>query len=303
MSNLSRREWHGLVLGGLASGLIPRSAFAAGKIDSKVKGVQLGAQSYSFRDRPLDGAIEGMKAVGLGSIELWSGHVEPRADGQKLDDAGRKKAREEARKFRLETPLARFHEIGAKFKAAGIDVYAYNYSFRDDYTDEEIARGFDMAKALGAKVITASSNQNTTPRIDAAAKKHKMRVGLHNHSRLDPNEWATAADFEKAMASSSEFICVNLDIGHFTAANQDAVAFLNKHHDRVVTLHIKDRKRNDGDNVPFGQGDTPIKDVLALLSRNKWTIPANIEYEYKGADTVAEVRRCVDYCKQALAAS
>lgn len=291
------------MLGGLASGLIPRSAFAAATIDSKVKGVQLGAQSYSFRDRPLDGVIEGMKAVGLGSLELWSGHVEPRTDGQKLDDAGRKKAREDARKFRLETPLARFHEIGAKFKAAGIDVYAYNYSFRDDYTDEEIARGFDMAKALGAKVITASSNQNTTPRIDAAAKKHKMRVGLHNHSRMDPNEWATAADFEKAMASSSEFICVNLDIGHFTAANQDAVAFLNKHHDRVVTLHIKDRKRNDGENTPFGQGDTPIKEVLALLSRNKWAIPANIEYEYKGADTVAEVRRCVDYCKQALAAS
>jgi sugar phosphate isomerase/epimerase len=289
------------VLGGLASGLLPRSASAAGHINSKVKGVQLGAQSYSFRDRPLEGVIEGMKAVGLGEIELWSNHVEPRVDGQNLDEAGKKKAREDARKFRLETPLARFHEIGDKFKAAGIDLYAYNYSFRDDYTDAEIERGFEMAKALGAKVITASSNQNTTPRIDAAAKKHKMRVGLHNHSRVDPNEWATAEDFEKAMAKSSEYICVNLDIGHFTAANQDAVAFLQKHHGRIVTLHIKDRKRNEGETVPFGQGDAPIKEVLGLLSRNKWAIPANIEYEYKGEDTVAEVRRCVEYCKAALA--
>jgi sugar phosphate isomerase/epimerase len=299
MSNLSRREWHGLVLGGLASGALGRKAFAG--IDSKVKGVQLGAQSYSFRDRSLDAAIEAMKAVGLGSIELWSSHVEPRVEWQKLDDAGRKKAREEARKFRLETPLSHYHAVADKFKAAGIDVYAYNYSFRDDFSDEEIARGFEQAKALGAKVITASSNQNTTPRIDAVAKKHKIRVGLHNHSRLDPNEWATAADFEKAMASSSEYICVNLDIGHFTAANQDAVAFLNKHHGRIVTLHIKDRKKDDGPNMPFGQGDSPIKEVLALLSKNQWPIPANIEYEYKGDDTVAEVRRCVDYCKQALA--
>jgi sugar phosphate isomerase/epimerase len=301
MSNLSRREWHGLVLGGLASGLLPRPAFAAAKIDSKVKGVQLGAQSYSFRDRPLEGVIEGMKAVGLGEIELWSGHVEPRVDSRNLDEAGRKKARDDARKFRLDTPLSHFHAIGDKFKAAGIDLYAYNYSFRDDYTEAEIERGFEMAKALGAKVLTASSNQNTTPRIDAAAKKHKMRVGLHNHSRIDPNEWATAADFEKAMAGSSEYICVNLDIGHFTAANQDAVAFLQKHHGRIVTLHIKDRKRNEGETVPFGQGDAPIKEVLGLLSRNKWAIPANIEYEYKGEDTVAEVRRCVEYCKAALA--
>jgi sugar phosphate isomerase/epimerase len=301
MSNLSRREWHGLVLGALASSLLPRAARGAGLIDSKVKGVQLGAQSYSFRDRPLEGVIEGMKAVGLGEIELWSGHVEPRIEWRNLDESARKKARDDARKFRLDTPLSHFHAIGDKFKAAGIDLYAYNYSFRDDYTDAEIERGFDMAKALGAKVITASSNQNTTPRIDAAAKKHKMRVGLHNHSRVDPNEWATAADFEKAMAASSEYICVNLDIGHFTAANQDAVAFLDRHHDRIVTLHIKDRKRNEGDNVPFGQGDTPIKEVLALLARNKWPIPANVEYEYKGEDTVAEVGRCVQYCKQALA--
>src|SRR6185503_11189526 len=119
MSNLSRREWHGLVLGGLASSLLPRAARGADRIDSKVKGVQLGAQSYSFRDRPLDAAIEGMKAVGLGSIELWSGHLEPRVEWQKLDDAGRKKAREDAKKFRLETPLSHFHAIADKFKAAG----------------------------------------------------------------------------------------------------------------------------------------------------------------------------------------
>jgi sugar phosphate isomerase/epimerase len=289
------------VLGGLASSLLPRAAFGAGKIDSTVKGVRLGAQSYSFRDRPLEGVIEGMKAVGLGEIELWSNHVEPRVDWQKLDETGRKKAREEARKFRLETPLARFHEVGDKFKAAGIDLYAYNYSFRDDFTDTEIERGFEMAKALGAKVITASSNQNTTPRIDAAAKKHKMRVGLHNHSRVDPNEWATAEDFEKAMAKSSEYICVNLDIGHFTAANFDAVAYLKQHHAHITNLHIKDRKKDQGDNVPWGTGDTPIKECLQLLKKEKWPIPAMIEFEYKGVGPVEEVKKCYAYAKQALA--
>jgi len=94
---------------------------------------------------------------------------------------------------------------------------------------------------------------------------------------------------------------VNLDIGHFTAANFDAVDFLDKHHSRIVTLHIKDRKKNQGDNVTLGEGDTPIKPVLQLLKKKQYRIPANIEYEYKGADTVAEVRKCLDYCKQALA--
>jgi hypothetical protein len=67
-----------------------------------------------------------------------------------------------------------------------------------------------------------------------------------------------------------------------------------------VDLHIKDRNKKH-DNLPFGQGETPIKEVLLLLSRNKWKIPANIEYEYKGADAVAEVSKCYQYMKAALA--
>jgi sugar phosphate isomerase/epimerase len=50
-----------------------------------------------------------------------------------------------------------------------------------------------------------------------------------------------------------------------------------------VTIHIKDRKKNQGDNMPLGQGDTPIKEVLQLLKTNRWNIPANIEYEYGGS--------------------
>jgi sugar phosphate isomerase/epimerase len=302
-SKLTRREWHRLVLGGLgASALASTARGAAKKINSRFHGVLIGAQSYSFRDRPLDKAIEAYAAVPLGEAELWQGHVEPRTDSARLQQmsAGEKAAdREALRKWRLTTPLATFHAIGDKFRAAGVELYAYNYSFQDSFTDAEIDRGFEMAKALGAKVITASANQKTVARIAAAADRRKMRVGMHNHSRIDPNEFATAEDLEKAMATSP-YICTNLDIGHFTAANQDSVAFLKKHHDRIVTLHIKDRKRDQGDTTPFGEGDAPIKEVLRLLKQNKWPIPANIEYEYKGGDSGEEVRRCLAYCKKAL---
>ncbi len=291
MSDLTRREWNKLALGAAAASAWPFASSAAGKPNSKIKGVQIGAQSYSFRDRSLDEAIKAMVEIGLSSCELYSGHVEPK-------DLNR----EDRRHWRLTTPISYFMLIGEKFKKAGIDLYAFNYSFKDDFTDEEIKRGFDMARALGAQVITASANVNTAKRIDVYAKQFKVRVGMHNHSNIRPNEFATAEDFAKAMEGNSEYICINLDIGHFTAANFDAVDYLTKHHDRIVTLHIKDRKRNQGDNVPFGEGDTPIKPVLELLMKNKWKIPANIEYEYKGADTVSEVKRCYEYCKKALGA-
>jgi sugar phosphate isomerase/epimerase len=280
----SRREFSKLALAA-----IPAARAFAG-IDSQVHGVQLGVQSYSFRDRSLDEAIKGMVEVGLGECELFAGHVEP------------KMPRADLRKWRTTVSMDEFRNVRKKFDDAGILLYAYNYSFRDDYTDEEIARGFEMAKALGVGIITASSTLTVVDRVDREASKNKIRVGFHGHSDTKhPNEFSTPETFEKAMAGHSPYINVNLDIGHFFAAGFDPMDFIEKHHERIVTIHIKDRKKNNGENMPFGQGDTPIKPVLQLLEKKKYTIPANIEYEYKGADTVGEVKKCLEYCKEALA--
>ena len=278
---LSRRDFSSLMLA---------APLAAAKVNSTINGVMLGAQSYSFRDRSLDEAIRGYQEVGLQYVEMYSGHIEPR-----------KASREEVRKWRTSVPLKEIEAVRKKFDQAGLTLYAFNYSFRDDFTDEEIARGFEMAKALGVKRITASSNVTTAKRVDPFARKAKIHVGMHNHSNIKPNEFARPEDFAEAMNGTSDYIVINLDIGHFTAAGFDAVDYLDKNHSKIITLHIKDRKKNQGPNVPFGEGDTPIKEVLQLLKTKKLKIPAMIEYEYKGEDTIAEMKKCVDYCKKALA--
>jgi sugar phosphate isomerase/epimerase len=193
-------------------------------------------------------------------------------------------------------------DVRKKFSEAGIRIYALNYSFRKNHTDEEVLHGMEMAKALGTKYITASSTVDQAPRLNELAKKSGVYIAMNNHSNLkDPNEYATPESFGKAMEGNSQ-IRINLDIGHFTAADFNAVDYLQQHSAQIVTLHIKDRKKNQGANVPFGEGDTPIREVLQLLRTRKWNIPAMIEYEYKGADTVEEVRKCFEYCRKALLA-
>jgi len=301
----SRRDFGKIVLAA-----VPVSA-ALAKINSKVGGVQLGVQTYSFRDLPHDGIIDtvikAMTDIGLGECELHSPMVEPAGtDGGprgKQNDPARQKAREELRKWRL-SPAAMDHckTVHKKFDDAGIVVHSFNYSFKDDFTNEEIDRGFDMAKVLGAKVITASTTLPVAQRVVPFAEKHKVVVAMHGHSNLiDPNEFAKPESFTKAMAMSKYFK-INLDIGHFWAAGYDPVEFIQSHHEHITNLHIKDRKKNQGENVPWGQGDTPIKAVLVLLKEKKYPIPAFIEYEYKGTGTPQqEVKKCFEYCKAALA--
>ena len=278
--------------GRIALAAVPLAAARAAKIDSKVKGVQLGAQSYSFRDRPMDQAIAAFKEVGLGECELYQGHVEPAGTGEG--------AREELRKWRLTTPLENFTKVRKLWNDAGIELYAYNLSFNNSFTDEEIDRGFLMAKAMGVKAITASSTLDAAKKVAPFADKHKIQVAMHGHDNVtDPQQFAKPESFAAALEMSKYFM-INLDIGHFVSAGYDPVEYLTQHHDRIVDLHIKDRTKAHG-NVAFGQGETPIKEVLQLLKKNQWKIPANIEYEYKGADTVVEVKKCFQYMKDALA--
>jgi sugar phosphate isomerase/epimerase len=289
---ISRRDWLHRVGSGIAvAAIVPGHAALFGQTPGARRGrVTLGVQSYSFRDRPIDAAVAAMQQLGLTSCELWQGHVEPRGV-----------ARDEMRRWRETVALDEFRALKDKFDRTKVRIAAYNISFRDDYSDAEIERGFDMTRALGADVITASASTDVVPRVASVAARHKIRVGMHNHSRVDPSEFATPESFTTAM-KAGPYIAVNLDIGHFTAANFDAVAFLQQHHANIVTLHIKDRKRDNGPNQPFGQGDTPIGPVLRLLRDRAWPIPANIEYEYKGGDTVEEVKRCLEFCRRELEA-
>jgi sugar phosphate isomerase/epimerase len=293
MALISRRDAGKLLIAGSA-GLwaVSRKGWSAAYIDSVIRGVQIGAQSYSFRDSDLDACIEAFKTVGLGECELFDGHVAPKLEG------------EARRKWWLSAPASHFHEIRTKFDNAGVELYAFTYAFGKRITDQEIECGFRAAQELGVKYITSSSNVSVAPRVDAYAQKYKIMVGFHGHDQTsDPDEFSTAETFARAMKGASPFIGVNLDIGHFVAAGGDAVAYIREHHDKIVTLHIKDRKKNHGANVPFGQGDTPIVQVLRLLRDNQWKIPANIEYEYgeeAHLDALAEVKKCYAYCRKAL---
>jgi len=284
----SRRDF-----GRTALAALPLAAAVAA--DSKIDGVQLGAISYSFRQIPnldVDEIVKILSRIGLGEVELMSNHAE-RA-------AGAPAQRQELRGWRTSVSMDRFRPVRQKFTDAGIDLAILCFNMNQSIADDEIDYAFQMAKALGARALSSSTQVSMSKRIAPFADKHKLPIGYHGHDNTaDPNEFATPESFQTAM-SYSKYNGVNLDIGHFTAANFDAVAFIREHHARITNLHVKDMKKDHGGYTPFGQGDAPIKAVLQLMRKEKYPFPGNIEYEYKGeSDPATEVAKCFEYCKAA----
>ena len=258
-------------------------------IKSTFNGVVIGCNSYSLEQLSMDEAIRAMVDIGFGECEIHPRHLEP------CFDASRGLAREALRQWRLSVPLEEFEAVGRKFREAGLFLYAYNFNFESDVTDVEIERAFEMTQALGAKTMTAVGSNEVFRRLDPFAKKFQMRVGLHNEREI-----RTPEDFDAVRRGLSDYIAITLDVGHWVAGGSDPVDFLSKHHQDIINLHIKDRKKDFGPDMPFGQGDTPIKEVLLLARDGKYGIPANIESEIAGENPVEVVRSCFEYCKEVL---
>jgi len=306
----------------------PAWAAMAANIDSVVNGVRLGTITYSFRDFPrtpgkdnIDAIIKALQFCGIGEIELFSPNVEPageplppeppvaygvprpsRSERSAEAVALQKQNREDLRKWRIEASPDYFRAARAKFDAAGIQVFAYTMNYNESFTDEEIDATFRHAKSIGVGVIASSTTLSMSRRLAPFAERHDILLAVHGHSNIkDPNQFAGPESFAKALAISKQ-IRVNLDIGHFTASNFDAVAYIRGNHDHITHLHIKDRRKNDGTNEQFGEGDTPIKEVLTLLKKERYPIRAFIEYEYAGLrSSQEEVKQCMEYMKAALA--
>ena len=279
------------------------------KISSTFGGVPLGCGSISFMDSPVERVPELIVDAGYGMTEIIDNHMQPQLGrgpdgpppgatggrgGRGMDPETRVKLRE----WRMNVPLDRFKEMGRLYRAKGVYVYSYHSHFTPDFTDGEIDRIFEMAKAMGCQVMTAATvtTNDFALRLDRYAKKHRMRVGVHN---LDAN-LATEAQYDALLHGCSDYMGINFDIGHWADAGSDCVELLRRRTSDIVELHIKGKRGTIPPGKIFPDGDTTAKDVLLALRDNKWPIPAMLEFEVRGADRLASCRAWFAYSKQVL---
>ncbi|MEA3207960.1 MAG: hypothetical protein QOE70_1017 [Chthoniobacter sp.] len=302
----TRRAFLGSAAAAAACLVLPRRTLAAARPNSVFDGVRIGCITYSYRSmaNTAEETLQALLEDGISEVELMGGPIQSyagitaSAGGRKDGDKNAEPPSPKPTDAQREAQLAKCLELRKMYNDAGVNIHIHKMGFGQ--SDEEIEFSFQVAKALGCFGVTTERNEKLAERLAPFADKHKIWVGFHNHTNNYP-----VMDKPDPILDFGQHIGFNLDIGHYVAGSKglSPIPVLEKYHDRIVSLHLKDRTA-DGGNVPWGQGQTPIKEVLQLMRKEKWTFPAEIELEYKipeGSNAVAEVAKCVQYCKQALA--
>jgi len=315
---LTRRDF-----GKIALAAAPVSRLLA-KTDSRFGGVQIGINvPYSFHGQYTgpEQCLDAVVKLDLSSVELRAQPIEqfmgapanlvayppprqPRGPMTPERQAARKAAAEELRTWRLAASMDKVKAFRKKYEDTGVKIEIVKVDAIDTFSDEEIDYMFGLAKTAGAHAISCEIPLSHTKRLGQFGEKHKMMIGYHGHTNItSPEAFGRPESWETAM-SYSKYNGINLDIGHFVAGNSiSPIPFLEKYHDRVTHIHLKDRKMHDGPNVPWGMGDTPIKETLQLMQKEKYRFPGVIEFEYpvpQGSDMMTEIAKCVAFCKNAL---
>jgi len=204
--------------------------------------------------------------------------------------------------WRLSVSMDKYKELRTMYNTAGVDIYALKLEPNPSMSDEEYEYIFRVADTLGANQVTLelSNDAAFTKRIGDFAARKNMRVAYHAHTQATLTAW-------DGVLAQSDGNAINLDCGHYVAGTSESpIPLIRKHSSRIASMHLKDRKKgtNGGANLPWGQGDTPIKEILVLMRQEKYKFPASIELEYQipeGSDAVVETSKCVQFCKNALA--
>lgn len=314
MMDISRRAFLGGSLMAAAGCVVGKGA---ARHRSDYDGIQLGVITYSYRSMPLAAGctIRHTLGSGLGTVELMSGDLEMDVGAPFSDKLPWKLTKEEkdaVTAWRKTADLGKFREIRRRYEDAGVDVHIVKFGSIGTaaMSDWETDYCFKAAQAMGARAITREvpdvknfeAWKEQAMRLKPYVEKYGIKVAFHNHLQIN------ATTYDGPLLDWCDGFMINYDIGHYTAANDDCpLEFVKKYHDRIFSIHLKDRtsKAHGQKNLAFGQGDTPLAGLFPLLKKEGWDFPCDIELEYaipEGSDAVKEVGVCNRYCKNLILA-
>ncbi|HEY1381883.1 MAG TPA: sugar phosphate isomerase/epimerase [Gemmataceae bacterium] len=287
---LSRRTFlaasAGLAAGALAR---PRSAAAQqprsrAKVAPAIVGdeaapsygpLHVGAQSYSFRDFPLERALKQYQTLGLKYGEFFSKHIP-------LDSTP----------AQIEAAKKLCQEYGVTPVAYGVQAFSRN-------TDKN-RKNFELGKALGIRYLSADPDPDSFDSLDKLCDEYKIAIGIHPHgpqgrgNNLKMHRWYSAEVILAAVKDHSPLIGTCIDTGHILRCvlldkKLDPAEQIRMMGKRNFGLHLKDFDDKKKEEVIVGRGMLDVPGVVKALKDVGFQGYCNLEYELNPQDPTADM--------------
>ncbi len=204
--------------------------------------------------------------------------------------------------------IAGWTELGKKLRAAGIDVHLLK--FEAGTTDELLDYSFAAANALGALGITTEGSAEKCASFGKVAQRNGSLAVYHNHGQYAN---MTIGEIEKWL-DMSPANRLNFDAPHYFGFGYEdgpklnPMEFIEYFHDRIISIHIKDKTSfknpfQSNQNQVWGQGETPLREILELVRDKYPNIHCDVELEYvvpQWSTPEREIKNCVQFARQIL---
>jgi inosose dehydratase len=265
----SRRDF--LASGLLAAGALSlggRSAFARAGDYGPFK---MGLQSYSLRHYKTEEALAKTKELGVHYWESYSAHTNP--DPTKAS------------------------EIKSLASASGVEVIGFGVSgFSKDH--DKNRKLFEFGKAMGLGYLSADPTPDAFDSLDKLTEEYGIAIGIHPHG--PGSRWEKIDQIAAAIKPHSDKIGICLDTGHLLRSKEDPVRAVEVFGKRIYGVHLKDVKGAKTFTI-LGEGDLDLETLLQKLAQLNYSYCLALEYEENERDPIADIRKCLDATKAAVA--
>jgi inosose dehydratase len=224
----------------------------------------LGAQSFSFREFDLDGALACLSQLGLSAMEFCGVH------------------------FPADVDDPEFAAVKERIAAANVTVPCYGVEgFSGDAAANRAK--FEFAQALGAQVLTADPAPESFDNLEELCEEFQIAIAIHNHgpsARYDKVE-----DTLNAVEGRHPLIGACVDTGHSLRSDEAPHEVIRALGTRVISLHIKDWNTQDNKEIILGQGAADLEVIASALRSVGFDGPVMMEYEESPSNPVPDMQQ------------
>jgi sugar phosphate isomerase/epimerase len=243
-----------------------------------LNGINLGIQSWCFRNFTNEEIPALLKECGVGALEICRKHLDVLAEDIPAD-----------------TVLEHYRSQGIMLNSYGINTY--------DNNETKTRKFFEFAAKAGISILGAKPKPESFELLEKLCEEYSIKLAIHNHGRKD-DMYGSVDKLREALSRTSSSIGLCVDTGWFLDVGVDPLAVIREFPDRIHGIHFKDFIYGDDGSrteAVIGDGSLDVLGVLKELKRIGFNGYASIEFEGEPENPVPSIQQCIARLKEAEA--